>query len=281
MAGRNRIPRDAFDDRRGYHPDGVFVHGPVPRPPLPHPAMLEEELEYRHTEIRNLVADNNRLLEDRMVLEGQLGGAKEEIHRLYRAISDIRQEQEMHRRELVEKGMKLEADLRASEPLKKEVAQLHDELQKLNKTRHDLSGQIQNMKNEITALQTENQNLPRLRAEVDGLHQELLHTRGALEFEKKTRIDLMEQKQVMDNKMVNMAREIERLRAEIEANSRIWGAVLEGGSYGMKYNNPDGGLSVAYGDPYGTHVDASGKAPVYGMGSTGWTGADISHVARR
>ncbi|GAB2269272.1 hypothetical protein Dimus_004197 [Dionaea muscipula] len=280
MAGRNRIPREAFNDRRGYPPEGVILRGPMPRPPPPHPALLEEELEYRHAEIRKLVGDNNRLLEDRAVLEREFGGAKEEIHRLNLIISDIRAEQELQRRELIEKGMKLEADLRATEPLKKEVAQLHAEVQKLNKTRQDLSGQIQNLKKDLATLQNENQQIPHLRAEVDGLHQELLRARGALDFEKKSQIELLEQKQVMESSMLNMAREIERLRAEIEANSRIWGAA-QGGSYGMKYSSPDGGFATSYGDPYGTRVGSSDKAPLYGSAATGWAGMDKSRTARR
>ncbi|KAL9265152.1 FLX-like 3-like protein [Drosera capensis] len=280
MAGRNRIPREVFHDRRGYPPEGVMHRGPMPRPPPPHPAVLEEELEFRHAEIRKLVHDNNRLVEDRAVLERELGGAKEEIHRLNIIISDIRAEQELHRRELIERGLKLEADLRATEPLKKEVAHLRSEVQMLTKTRQDMSSQIQALNKDLTMLQNENKQIPRLRAEADSIRQELLHARGALDFEKKGQMELLEQKRTMESNMVGMAREMERLRMEIEANRRNWGAV-EGGSYGMKYSNPDVGLAAAYGDPYGTRVDSSGKAPPYGSASTGWPGIDKSRAAHR
>lgn len=179
MAGRNRGPREAFNDRRGYLHEGPFIRGPpMPRPPpRPHPAMLEEELEMQHAEIRRLLSDNRRLLEDRMALHQELGAAKEELHQMNLIIADIRNEQEMRCRELREKGMKLEADLRATEPLKNEVVQLRGEVQKLNNLRQDLATQVQNLTKDHARLQADNQQIPLLRAEMDGMHQELMHTR--------------------------------------------------------------------------------------------------------
>jgi len=152
MAGRNRGPREAFNDRRGYLPEGPYSRGPpMPRPPPPHPALLEEELEMQHAEIRRLLADNRRLVEDRMALHRELGAAKEELHRMNLIIADIRTEQEMHSRELRE-----------------------------NNLRQELTAQVQNLTQERSRLQADNQQIPSLRAEIDGMHQELMHTRSVL-----------------------------------------------------------------------------------------------------
>ncbi|EEF34981.1 protein FLX-like 3 [Ricinus communis] len=260
MAGRNRIPREAYNDRRGFPPERSFIRGPPlphPPPPPPHHALLEDELEMRHVEIRRLLADNRRLAEDRMALQQELGAAKEDIHRLNLIMGEIRTEQEMHSRELIEKGLKLEADLRATEPLKNEAVQLRAEVQKLNSTKQEFLGQIQTMKKEISRLQADNQQIPLLRGEIDGLHQELMHARTAIDYEKKANIELVEQRQAMEKTMVSMAREVEKLRAELaSADSRPW---VAGGPYGMKFNNPDG-FHAPYGDGYGGHLGAPGPA---------------------
>ncbi|KAB2093982.1 hypothetical protein ES319_A02G126600v1 [Gossypium barbadense] len=266
MAGRNRVPREAFNDRRGFPPERPFFRGP-PLPQPPHPALLEEELEMQHAEIRKLLTDNHRLVEDRMAIQQELVAAKEEIHRLNLVIGEIRAEQELHSRGLIEKGLKLEADLRATEPLKKEAMQLRSEVQKLNNVNQDLTGQVQTLKKDITRLQADNQQIPILRAEVDGLHQELMHARTAIDYEKKANIELMEQRQAMEKNMVSMAREVEKLRAELSSvDARPWAA---GAPYGMKFNSSEGAFPASY-EGYGAHLGAADKGPFYGPGRASW-----------
>ncbi|KAK5842956.1 Laminin subunit alpha-2 [Gossypium arboreum] len=263
MAGRNRVPREAFNDRRGFPPERPFFRGP-PLPQPPHPALLEEELEMQHAEIRKLLTDNHRLVEDRMAIQQELVAAKEEIHRLNLVIGEIRAEQELHSRGLIEKGLKLEADLRATEPLKKEAMQLRSEVQKLNNVNQDLTGQVQTLKKDITRLQADNQQIPILRAEVDGLHQELMRARTAIDYEKKANIELMEQRQAMEKNMVSMAREVEKLRAELSSvDARPWAA---GAPYGMKFNSSEGAFPAGY----GAHLGAADKGPFYGPGPASW-----------
>lgn len=174
MAGRGRMPRQPFDDvRRGY-PEGPFIRGPGPR--QPHPVLLEE-LEIQQREIHRLVDENRRLLEDRMLFQRDLAAAKEEIHRRTMAITEIRAEKEAHLRELIEKGLKLEADLRAAEPLRNDVLKLRAEVQKLNASRQELAGQVQNLTQELTRAQADNKQIPAMRTEIDGLKQELARAR--------------------------------------------------------------------------------------------------------
>ncbi|KAG6486302.1 hypothetical protein ZIOFF_054872 [Zingiber officinale] len=49
-------------------------------------------------------------------------------------ITNIHAEKETHARELIEKGLKLEADLRAAEPLREEVIHLRLQIKKLTST---------------------------------------------------------------------------------------------------------------------------------------------------
>ena len=52
-----------------------------------------------------------------------------------------------------------------------------------------------------------------------------LFCRTAHDYEKKANIELMEQRQTMEKNLVSMAREVEKLRAELaNVDSRPWGA---------------------------------------------------------
>ncbi|XP_010318506.2 protein FLX-like 3 isoform X2 [Solanum lycopersicum] len=224
MAGRNRVPREAFDNRRGFPAEGHIARGPMPRPSL-HPALLEEELEIQHLEIRRLLGENRRLVEDRIALQRESAAAKEEVYRMNLAIGDMQVEHEIRSRELIERGLKLEGDLRATEPLKNEAKQLHVEVQKLNIMKQDLTGQVQTLTKDLAKLQADIQQIPHFRGEIDGLHQELLRARSAIEYEKKAKIELMDQRQAMETNLVTMAREVEKLRAELSnSDGRAWAA---------------------------------------------------------
>ncbi|XP_074381979.1 protein FLX-like 3 isoform X2 [Apium graveolens] len=252
MASRNRVPREAFDNRRGYIPERHVVRGPLP----PHPALLEEELEMQHVEIRRLFGENRRMVEDRIAMEQELGAAKEEIYRMNFVISEIRADQERHSRELIERGQKLEAELHATEPLKIEAAQLRSEVKKLNSVNHNLSVQVKTLTEELGKLQTYNKQIPLLRAEVNGLHQELMSARTAFDYEKKANIELMEQRQAMEKNSVSMAREVEKLRAEhASVEVRSWAAAT-GRNYGMNLNTSEGGFQAPFGEGYRVRMGA-------------------------
>ncbi|XP_042513098.1 protein FLX-like 3 [Macadamia integrifolia] len=277
MAGRNRMPRHPLNDgRRGFPPERPFIRGPLPPPS--HPALLEEELEMQHIEMRRLLADNRRLAEDHIALQQELGLAKEDLHHMNMTIADIHAEREAHSRELIEKGLKLEADLRAAEPLKNEVVQLRMQVQKLDTSKKDLDVQVQTLTKDMARLQADNQQIPSLRQEIDMLHQELMRARTAVEYEKKANMEFMEHRQSMEKNLVSMAREIEKLHADLASvDGRPWAA---GGVYGKKLNSPDGGFPSAYGNGYGAHLGIADKGPFYGAGSGSW-GLENPRAARR
>ncbi|KAI3455546.1 hypothetical protein Pfo_012209 [Paulownia fortunei] len=279
MAGRNRFPHEAFDHRRGYPLEQSVGRGPLARPIPPHPALLEEELEIRHVELRRLLGENRRLVEDRIAFERELTAAKEELRRMNLAIADMRAEQEMQSRELIERCLKLEADLREAEPLKNEAAQLRAEIQRLNAMRQDLSGQVQALSQDLGKLRADNQQIPVLRTEIDGMHQELLRARTAIDYEKNANIELMEQRQAMEKNLVSMAREVEKLRSELaNSGARAWSA---GGPYGMKFSNHDANFPTPYGDGYAIRQGAVDKGSSYGSSSTSWGGLEKPRMSRR
>ncbi|XP_057549824.1 protein FLX-like 3 [Amaranthus tricolor] len=272
MAGRNRVPRAAFNDRHGHLPGGNIVRGPLSRSPLPHPAILEEEIEIQRVEIRKLFDDNRTLAEDRVALQREVNAAREDIHRLNLVISDIRREHDAHSRELIDQNLKLEAGVREAESFKKDAKRLRSEVQGLEKIRLELGAQVAAFTKDLSKLQAENKQIPHLKAQIESMQQELMHARAAIDYENKAKMALMEQKQAMENNVISMAREVEKLRAELtSSNARPWPT---GAPYGMKLNSPEAGYPGHYGDRYDPHMGAAEKAPLYGLGSSAWGGVE-------
>ncbi|KAG0456142.1 hypothetical protein HPP92_023930 [Vanilla planifolia] len=242
MAGRGRVPRHLEQHvfRDGPQPLPRRGHGPMPLHPI------EEEIAIRRDEIRRLRADNHLLVEENVALRREIAAIKEDLGALGPLSSKIRADKESQARELIEKGLKLEAELRALEPVRAELVKLKSEAQKLDALRQELSSEVQNMTKELKHLQAENQQVPTLRLEIDGLHQELVRARRAYEYEKKANGDQVEQMQVLEKNLGSMAREVEKLRAE-QAHS------LEKRSWA-----PGPG---AYGDAYGAEMGLYGSGP--------------------
>ncbi|KAM1082005.1 hypothetical protein ACFXTH_020796 [Malus domestica] len=237
MSGRNRMSRHS-DGYRGYRDVLRPVMNRGPGPLSIRPAGLEEELAVQRREMQRIIAENQLVIDDNTLLQRQLTDARDEIHRLGQLIPKIRAEKEAQSRELIERELKLEADLRATEPLKAEVMQLRAEIHKLNNLRQELSSQVRGLTQDVTRLQSENQQLIAMRADIDVMRNELVETRRAYEFERKANEEQVEQKQAMEKNLVSMARDIEKLRAEqLNADRRAQG--LGGRSYGMMNESPD------------------------------------------
>lgn len=257
------------EDRRGYHPVRVIedrrgypeIHErPLMRvAPRAHPNVLEEEIELHEVEFRRLMADRHALAEERLELHRELQAGKEEVRHLNMIIAEINGKKEAYIAELVDKRRKLEAELRANEPLRDEVVHLRGEVEKLLAARKDLSAKAASIMQELNRDRSDKQQLPMLKAEIDGLQQELTHTRKACESEQKVNFELVEQRKAMEKSMISMAQEIQQMRAELaNFDGRPWGT---GGAYGMKLGSPEVAFPTQYGDKYNIHVGVSEKGP--------------------
>ncbi|XP_057810639.1 protein FLX-like 3 isoform X2 [Salvia miltiorrhiza] len=245
MAGRNRMPRHP-DSFRGAHDDPRSLPHRMPMPLPPHPAALEEELELQHRDIQRLLAENRHVIDDNVMLQRDLTSVKDEIHRLNQVIPKMHADKEAQRRELIERGMKLEAELRSVEPLRVEVVQLRTDAQKLSSQNKELSSQAQTMTKDITRLQSENKQVAAMKSDIDKMHKDLVDTRRVYEYEKKGNEELVEQNRAMEKNLIAMAREIEKLRAE-QASADRRGA----GGYGLLNGSPETRYPGPYGDVYG------------------------------
>ncbi|KAL0372615.1 UNVERIFIED_CONTAM: protein FLX-like 3 [Sesamum calycinum] len=247
MAGRNRMPRHP-DNFRGVREDPrqILHRGPVPLPP--HPVALEEELDLQQRDIQRLLAENRQVIDDNVMLQRDLTAVKDEIHRLNQVIPKLHADREAHRRELIDRGLKLEAELRAAEPLRADIVQLRNEAQKLSAQRQELSSQVQTLTKDINRLQTENKQVAAMKTDIDKMRKELVDARRVYEYEKKGNEELLEQNRAMEKNLIAMAREIEKLRADqASADRRARGV----GGYGMLNGSPETRYPGPYGDVYG------------------------------
>ncbi|PKA62726.1 hypothetical protein AXF42_Ash018934 [Apostasia shenzhenica] len=239
MAGTGRMPRQ--QELHGFHgghpPPLRRGHGPVPL------HLVEEEIAIRRDEMRRLRADNHLFVEENVALRREIASAKEEFHALREVVMKVHADKESQTKELIKKGLKLENELRGLEPVRDEILKLKSDAQKLNVLRQELSSTVQNMTQELKNLQVENQRIPTLRLEIDDLRQELVRARSANEFEKKANADQMEQLKVLEKNLASMAREVEKLRADMMSmEKRARGSGLGAYSYSDGFGGGDKGF---------------------------------------
>ncbi|KAK6934108.1 hypothetical protein RJ641_034263 [Dillenia turbinata] len=312
MAGRNRAPQLPM---KGGAPRGLpppvhehpFARGVVPMPPHPvlleemrepqfaigrgpplpphHPAIIEERLAAQHQEIQALLVDNQRLAATHVALKQELEVAQYELQRTAHVAGSLQAEKDMQMRELFDKSIKLEVDLRGVEAMRAELMQVRTDIKELTSTRQELNGQVQAMTQDLNRASSDLQQVPALKAEIEGMKQELQRARAAIEYEKKGYAENYEHGKVMENNLISMARELEKLRAEfanVEKRARAAAAVGNQG-YSGNYGNAD----AAYGGnpypaAYGMNPAQSGTEgyPPYGPGPGSWGSYDMQRAAQ-
>ncbi|MCO5549356.1 hypothetical protein L7F22_002826 [Adiantum nelumboides] len=251
MAGRGRLP-----------PPLMAGRGPIPGPEalrmgpgmsvLPPGLIMEEKIATQHQEIQRLLTENQRLAATHVALRQELAATQQEVQRLQQALRNGQAEKEAQFRGIAEKSTRMEQELRALEPLKLDLQRAQADAQKLLLNRQELSGQVQQLTQDMQRVRADAQQVPAMKAEIDGLRQEIQRARTAFEFEKNANAELLEQRTAMEKNLVSMAREVEKLRAELtNAEKKV-----RGGGYGGSYGT-EGGYG-AYGDGYGVSQLNSG-----------------------
>ena len=122
------------------HPDSLqsFRNGPQPvlnqaPGPMPFdPATWKEVVEMQHREMLRIIGENRLIIDDNTHLQRELTASEDEIRRLSQVTKKFQAGKEAQTRELIDRGMKLEAELHASELLREVVMQLRTDIKKLN-----------------------------------------------------------------------------------------------------------------------------------------------------
>ncbi|KAL4294027.1 hypothetical protein AHAS_Ahas18G0187000 [Arachis hypogaea] len=253
--------------------------------PIPlHPAaIIEERLAAQHQDIQGLLGDNQRLAATHVALKQELEAAQHELQRMAHYRESLRADTDARMRELYDKSVHLEADLRGAEAMRVELLQVHTDIKELTAVRQELTGQVQAMTQDLARMNADLKRMPALKADVEAMKQELQCARwAAIEYEKKGFAENYEHGQVMEKKLISMAREMEKLRAEIaNAEKRQRAAANPGPGYNANYGNAEAGYA---GNPYpaiyGMNPVQPGMEnfPQYGSGPAAWVAYEMQRA---
>ncbi|KAK6934061.1 hypothetical protein RJ641_036955 [Dillenia turbinata] len=209
------------------HPD---PYGPGIRPPpgafspfdmLPPPEILEQKLAAQHGEMQTLATENQRLAATHGTLRQELAAAQHELQILQAQIGAVKSQREQQMRGLMDKIAKMEAELKIAEPVKLELQKARAEAENLVVSRQELISKVQQLTQDLQRTHSDVQQIPALIAELENLRQEYQHCRVTYDYEKKLYNDHLESLQVMEKNYINMAREVEKLRAELTNTANI------------------------------------------------------------
>lgn len=292
MGSKGRIPalhpRRPLPNHGVVHPE-IFGPGMRPAPPgafhsfdmaLP-PEVMEQKLVGQHVEMERLVTENQRLAATHGTLRHELAAAQHELQMLQAEIGAVRSEREQQMGNLTDKIAKMESELQAADPIKLQLQQARVEAQSLIAPRQELIAKVQQLTQDLQRAHVDVQQVPALISELESLRQEYQHCRATYDYEKKLYNDHLESLQLMEKNYITMAREVEKLRAELTNSANI---ERSGGVYGKPavYNEneastrhiPPAGQN-SYEDGYGVPqgrgpIPAGGAgAPLYAGGESG------------
>ncbi|EEF34174.1 conserved hypothetical protein [Ricinus communis] len=224
---------------------------------LPPSDLLENKIAAQAAEIEQLAGDNHRLAATHMALRQDLVDAQQEVKRRKAHIRSIQTESDIQMRMLLDKIAKMEAEIRLGDNVKKELRQAHMEAQSLVKAGQDLTTQIQEASKELQKVRTDVSIIPDLQAELENLRHEYKRLRAMFEYEKGLNIEKVERLQAMEQNLIRMARELEKLHAGVlNAEKKAHAPNLYGGGYVTR--NPSCSFPIQRGaasvDSYGRHL---------------------------
>ncbi|XP_074268581.1 protein FLX-like 1 [Silene latifolia] len=256
-----------------------------PRSLPPHPAILEDRLGLQLEEIQGLLVDNQRVAATHVALKQELEAAHHELQRMNHFVSSFHMEKDMQMREICDKAAKMEMDLRSVDAMRADFMRVQADIKELTVARQELMAQLQVMNSDAARASADAQQVPALKAEIEHMRQEVERAKAAIEYEKKVYADSYEQGQSMQSNLVSMARELEKLRAEIaNAEKRARAAAAVGNAaaagYNANYGIPEAGYTPnAYPAAYGVNPPQAGveNYPQYVPGPSNWGAYNIQH----
>ncbi|XP_020577972.1 protein FLX-like 2 [Phalaenopsis equestris] len=260
----------------GYSPSGLH-----PLEPVSHAEVLEKKIMTQEAEMDSLTMENRRLAATHAALRQELVASQHELQRIHAHVGSIHNENDNQIRGLLEKISKAEADIYASEDVRKELQKVNLEGQRLLAERQELTTEIQRLTEGLQKAKADIKNLPELHTELEGLRQEHKNLRSAFEYEKNLNKEQVEQMCGMEKNLITMAKEVDKLRADIlqiekTAQAPVYpsvGQVLvhnpdQGYSQGAGYAENANAVAISYPNSGYSHGGFSGYVPGYGMVST-------------
>ncbi|XP_016648490.1 PREDICTED: protein FLC EXPRESSOR isoform X1 [Prunus mume] len=229
-------------------------------PVLTNTTALEDRIGLQHREIQALLVDNQRLAATHVALKQDLAAAQHDLRRLSVVAGQAKAERDAEVREVYERSLKLDAEVRTIDSMGAELARTRADIQELGSVRKELVAELQSIEGEVAKTRSESKRVVDIKADIETFQQENKKGRVAIENETKTRAKNLEYRQGMEKTMAALAREIEKLHGELaNAEKRARAAVAAAAAA-----NPGPGYPATYGDPEMVYGGNAYPAP-YGM----------------
>ncbi|XP_050219925.1 protein FLC EXPRESSOR [Mercurialis annua] len=199
--------------------------------------ILEDRIAIQRREIQTLLRDNQHLATNHLALKQDLSFIQDEIRRLKAAAANVKAERDDQVREVYERSLKLDSEVRSIDALRGELAQVRADVEKLSVHRQELATDLRVISSDVAKAKMEKEQIIEVKNEIKIMQMEIQSGRAAIEYEKKLYASNLEHGQKMEQNMVAIAREIENLHVELaNAGKR---ASTEGPGYAGSYNNPE------------------------------------------
>lgn len=163
-------------------PRAIPLHLPdlPPRGLPPHPALiLEERLAAQHREIQALLLDNQRLAATHVALKQEVNATQHELRLAAAAAAKAKADRDAELREMYERSIKMENEVRSVDGMRAELAQVRLDAQKLGMAREELVDRLQGLKGDLARAKADLGKVPALKAEIENMHLEIQRGRYA------------------------------------------------------------------------------------------------------
>ncbi|KAJ4821706.1 protein FLC EXPRESSOR [Rhynchospora pubera] len=212
---------------------------------------LHDRLAALDRHIQSLLLDNQRLAAVHVALRQELLQSHHHLRLSALSASRSRDAKEADLRDALDRSRHAEAAARQVDAVRAQIARLRDDVRTLSLSRDEMVQALVAMRGNLGRMRAENTQLETVAKEIDAMQRELHKGRAAIEFEKKAHAENEEQRKQMETTMASMAREIEKLRADLaNADKRAQAAAANPGYPGAYANPPEAGAYGSHADPY-------------------------------
>ncbi|KAF5180484.1 Flc expressor [Thalictrum thalictroides] len=227
---------------------------------------MQERIISQHRQIQSLLHENQRLATTHVALAQELAASQEELRKVSSATKKLKSDRDAQVRVIYERSLKTEAELHSVEGVNAELIQVRAETNKLNASRIEMLEELKAINSELEQFRADAEKVPAIKADIVKLQYEIEMGRTAIEYEKNTHAENLEQEQEMEKNMVILACELKKLRSDLantEKRARAAGAASAAGNPGTGYPGGYGNSERAYGgnsyvENYGMHQVQAG-----------------------
>lgn len=143
-------------------------------PQIVNTTALEDRIDLQQREIQSLLIDNQRLGATHVALKQDLTAAQSDLRNLKAVAGQIKSERNAEVREVYERSLKLDDELRAFDAMNAELTQVRNDIEDLSTSRHELATELKTIQGEIERSRSdESSQMEAIRADIETFQQEI------------------------------------------------------------------------------------------------------------